>query len=44
MMFKKRSRTKTLAQQVRWQLLWLGGGLLLACLLLLFVFTWHAAD
>ncbi len=43
-MFKKRSRTKTLAQQVRWQLLWLGGGLLLACLLLLFVFTWHAAD
>jgi len=37
-------RTKTLAQQVRWQLLWLGGGLLLACLLLLFIFTWHAAE
>ena len=44
MISEKRQRTKTLAQQVRWQLLWLGAGLLLACLLLLFVFTWHAAE
>ncbi len=44
MLTKKARRTKTLAQQVRWQLLWLGGGLLLACLLLLFIFTWHAAE
>ncbi|MCF6325084.1 MAG: HAMP domain-containing histidine kinase [Gammaproteobacteria bacterium] len=41
---EKPQRTKTLAQQVRWQLLWLGGGLLIACLLLLFIFTWHAAE
>ena len=44
MMFKKRPRTKTLAQQVRWQLLWLGTGLFGACLLLMFVFAWRATE
>ncbi len=43
-MFKKHQRIKTLAQQVRWQLLWLGGGLFLACLVLLFVFAWRATE
>lgn len=35
------SKTKTLAQQVRWQLVYLGGGLLLACLVLLMMFAWR---
>jgi len=43
-MSEKPQRIKSLAQQVRWQLLWLGGGLLIACLLLLFIFTWQAAE
>jgi two-component sensor histidine kinase len=36
--------TKSLAEQVRWQLLWLGSGLFLACLLLLFIFAWRATE
>jgi signal transduction histidine kinase len=32
-------RVKTLSEQVRWQLLWLGFGLILACLLTLFFFA-----
>jgi len=43
-MAKRRQRTKTLAEQVRWQLLWLGTGLFFVCLLILLVFTWHAAE
>lgn len=35
------NKTKTLAQQVRWQLVYLGGGLLLACLVLLMMFAWR---
>lgn len=36
------SRVKTLSEQVRWQLLWLGFGLILACLLTLFFFALRA--
>lgn len=35
-------RVKTLSEQVRWQLLWLGFGLILACLLTLFFFALRA--
>ena len=43
-MIDKRRQAKTLPQQERWQLLWLGAGLFMACLLLLFVFAWRATD
>ena len=43
-MVNNRSSVKTLAEQVRWQLLWLGIVLLLACLLILFVFAWRATE
>lgn len=36
-------RTRTLAEQVRWQLLWLGTGLFFVCLLISLVFSWRAA-
>lgn len=42
-MSENRRRIRTLAEQVRWQLLWLGTGLFFVCLLLLFVFAWRAA-
>ncbi|MCF6262954.1 MAG: HAMP domain-containing histidine kinase [Xanthomonadales bacterium] len=42
-MAERRQRTRTLAEQVRWQLLWLGTGLFFVCLLILLFFTWHAA-
>lgn len=38
------SRVKSLSQQVRWQLMWLGGGLFFAFLLLLVVFSWHSLN
>lgn len=41
---EKYRRTKTLAEQVRWQLLWLGAGLFLACLILMFIFAWRATE
>ncbi len=40
---ESRQRTRTLAEQVRWQLLWLGTGLFFVCLLILLVFAWRAA-
>jgi signal transduction histidine kinase len=40
----KKMRAKSLAQQVRWQLLWLGSNLFVACLLLLLVFAWRATE
>lgn len=40
-MTKNKRKTKTLAQQVRWQLLWLGSGLFFAFLILIFVFAWR---
>ena len=40
---ESRQRTRTLAEQVRWQLLWLGAGLFFVCLLILLVFAWRAA-
>lgn len=42
-MHRGRRHIKTLAEQVRWQLLWLGTGLFFVCLLILFVFAWRAA-
>ncbi len=42
-MSENRPRTRTLAEQVRWQLLWLGMGLFFVCLLILLVFAWRAA-
>jgi signal transduction histidine kinase len=43
-MIEHRRVAKSLAQQVRWQLLWLGSVLFVACLLLLFVFAWRATE
>jgi signal transduction histidine kinase len=40
----KQQATISLVEEVRWQLLWLGAGLFLACLLLLFVYAWHATE
>jgi signal transduction histidine kinase len=40
----KRRPVKTLAQQVRWQLLWLSIGLFFACLLLVTVFALRSAN
>lgn len=39
-----RAPVKSLSEQVRWQLMWLGVGLFLACILLLFVFTWRSVE
>ncbi|NOZ52973.1 MAG: HAMP domain-containing histidine kinase [Gammaproteobacteria bacterium] len=38
-----RHGARTLAEQVRWQLLWLGTGLFFVCLLILLVFAWRSA-
>lgn len=35
-------KTKSLAQQVRWQLMYLGAALLLACLVLMMMFAWRS--
>jgi signal transduction histidine kinase len=43
-MTEQKQQAKSLAQQVRWQLLWLGSGLFVAFLLLLFVLAWHATE
>ncbi len=42
-MSENQQRARTLAEQVRWQLLWLGTGLFFVCLLILLVFSWRAA-
>ncbi len=42
-MTKNHHRARTLAEQVRWQLLWLGASLFFVCLLILLVFAWRAA-
>jgi signal transduction histidine kinase len=43
-MADNRQVAKSLAEQVRWQLYWLGSGLFLACLILLFVYAWRATE
>lgn len=37
-------RVKTLAERVRWQLVWLGSGLFLASLSLIFLFSWNTVN
>lgn len=41
---KTSPQVKTLAEQIRWQLMWLGSGLFISCLLLVFLFALRASE